>query len=102
MNTLYLYKSSVYENKNFNHDRTPGSMSEFSYVSYTDESIHPGDIVIVIDYDESKSIRKVIEIRHQLDFNMVLEVTDKGYKHYMKFQLLEDMREDKLNQLLDK
>lgn len=99
MNTLYLYaraKTPRYPTYRFD------AMSEFSYVSYADESIHPGDIVIVIDHDESKSIRKVIEIRHQLDFNMVLEVTDKGYKHYMKFQLLEDMREDKLNQLLDK
>lgn len=65
--------------------------------------IKVGDIIRVIEYINGlpqETIRKVLDIRQQNDINYVMDITDRGWRHWMEFKDLNEIREEKINQIL--
>lgn len=100
MKSITLYESGGStlrhpEYSNFYHTNRTSSEKE--------DQIKVGDIIRVIEYINGlpqETIRKVIGIRYQNDINYLMDVTDRGWRHWMEFQDIKEIREEKLNQIL--
>ena len=100
MKSIILYESGGStlrhpDNSNLYHTNRTSNEEE--------DQIKVGDIIRVIEYINGlpqETIRQVIGIRYQNDINHVMNITDHGWRHWMEFKDLDEIREEKINQIL--
>jgi LPS sulfotransferase NodH len=82
-------------NMNFYHTNRTSNEEE--------DQIKVGDIIKVVIYVNGmrqETIKQVLGIRHQHLFEVIMQETERGWRHWMEFKGLQEIREEKINQIL--
>ena len=98
MKQVYLYKVEVDEAV-ATHPDNP----EFYYTERNSDIVKVGDIVEVNESDHfkwNKSIKRIVAIKHQIAFEHAMEITDYGWRHWMKFEDIQEIRDSKIKQII--
>ena len=79
-NIIFMKKVKIY--KHLEENPYPG----YDPIGYLDEDVEVGEVVEFEDEDGNKTAKKIVEIRHQIVFEMELKETMTGWKHWMRFE----------------